>query len=60
MGDQDLVGPVDTEGFQKDCKIVCDAELLRFNFNIRQDACFSRQLLDGFSSPFQFRPSGKL
>lgn len=59
-GNQDLASPVDTEGFQNDCNIVCDAELLRFHFDIRQDVCFSRELLDGFSSSFQFRPREKL
>lgn len=59
-GNQDLGSLVDMEGFQNDCYIVCDAELLRFHFYIRQDVCFSRQLLDGFSSPFQFRPREKL
>lgn len=59
-GNQDLTSPVYTEGFQNDCNIVCDAELLRFHFDIRQDVCFSRQLLDGFSSSFQFGPREKL
>lgn len=40
MGDQDLGSANDLEGFQNDCKIVCGGELLRFHFNISQDACF--------------------
>ncbi|KAF1503131.1 Prostaglandin reductase 1, partial [Megadyptes antipodes antipodes] len=60
MGNQDLVSPVDMEGFQNDCNIVCDAELLRFHFYIRQVACFSRQLLDELSSLSWFNLSWQL